>query len=190
VATDVGQEALRIAGREVTDRRSGIEEQRRIAADVEREIEAVGEIGDDSREREVRKFGRHPRERPRQRVARDVDGDVARRGQERQPAFRLAAVAGAKVDELAAAAHQRGDLVAVLREDRSLGARRVVFGQLADCAEKRAADAVVKVLGRDRRMRVLQTAHQRASLSRWIARQAIDKAIIRHGGTMLLRHAR
>ncbi len=133
--------AQRVVRREVADRRAGVEERGRRIAQIAAQIETVAEVGDDARERQFGKLRREAREGSCERVTGDVDGDIARRLEERQPALCLAAVARAQVDELPAVAGGLGDLVAIPGEDRSLGTRRVVFGQLADRAEKRAADA-------------------------------------------------
>jgi hypothetical protein len=190
VQVDVRQEAQRVVRREIADRRARIEERGRCIAQIAAQIEAVGEVGDDARERQLGKLRREARKCACERVAGDVDGDVARRREERQPALRLGAVARAQVDELPPVAGRLCDLFAIPGEDRPLGTRRVVFGQLADRAEKRAADAVVKVLGRDRSAGVEEAAGERPAFGGGIARQSIDEPVIRHGGTMLLRQVR
>jgi hypothetical protein len=63
-----------------------------------------------------------------QELDRDVDGDVAARLEQREQARRLGAVAGAEVDQRHAGADRARHVGAVAREDRRLGARRVVLG--------------------------------------------------------------
>ena len=80
-------------------------------------------------------------------VERDVAAQGARLGHRAQQQPRLGRRARAELDELRGAGGL-DDLGAALLEDRALGARRVVLGQLADAVEELGAAGVVEVLGR------------------------------------------
>ena len=80
-------------------------------------------------------------------VERDVAAQGARLGHRAQQQPRLGRRARAQLDELGGAGGL-DDLRAALLEDRALGARRVVLGQLADAVEELGAARVVEVLGR------------------------------------------
>ena len=82
----------------------------------------------------------------------DVERHVARRSvpascMALSSSARLGRRARPELDELGRAG-QRGDLGRSALEDRPLGARRVVLGQLADLVEQLGAARVVEVLGR------------------------------------------
>ena len=118
------QERERVGRHEVADARSGIEE--RDAARVEQVVDrkARAEIGDDADHLDLGEIRRHARERALDLGPRDVHRDVAPGAHVRQPPLRLAAIAGAEVDELASLAERFGDLGAMLAKKRDLRARR------------------------------------------------------------------
>jgi hypothetical protein len=184
---DASQENERRVRIEVADRRAGIEKGHRTAVEVGFEIEAMGEIGHDPEHFDLGIVGRHRGERFRDLVAGEIHGEVACGGEERQPRERLAAIAGAEVHELFAAADGIGDRIAMFAEDGPFGARRIVLRQLADGAEQRAAQRVVEVLGRNRRRARRKPCQERASFGGRVGHQAVDNAVVGHakGGTAL-----
>jgi hypothetical protein len=80
-------------------------------------------------------------------VHRDVALERSRGVQRVQQHPRLGRSAGAELDELYRAGQLR-QLLSPLFEDRPLGARRVVLGQLADPVEQLGAAGVIEVLWR------------------------------------------
>ena len=78
---------------------------------------------------------------------RHVAAQRARAVQRVEQHARLGRGPGAQLDELDRAGDRR-DLVGRALEDRALGARRVVLGQLADAVEQLGSARVVEVLGR------------------------------------------
>lgn len=73
----------------------------------------------------------------------------------------LGAVAGAKVNQRRHRREHRGHAVLILGENRGLGTRRIVLGQLGDRREQPRAERIVEVLGRDRcRRRRQKTGEQ------------------------------
>jgi hypothetical protein len=164
VLVDGAQEAHRLIGREVADARARIEEERRLVRDLRTQDELAGEIRDQADHLHRGEIRRHARERAADLRLGDVHRHVARALQEGKPCLRLAAVAGADVDQLPDRAHRPRDFGAMLLEDLALGARGVVLGQLADGAVERAAQLVVEELGRDPRRRLQQAAHHLLAL--------------------------
>ncbi len=74
-------------------------------------------------------------------LARDVDRDVGHRALELvEQVAHLHPRATPVLDERASRAGARGQLAGVAREDRLLGARGIVLGQLADLLEESGAD--------------------------------------------------
>jgi thiol-disulfide isomerase/thioredoxin len=86
-------------------------------------------------------------ERVPQEAGRDVDGDVARRLEQRKEPRRLGAVARAEVDQRHPGAAGAGDGLGMGGDDRALGAGRVVLVELGDGLEQVRTQAVVEVLG-------------------------------------------
>ena len=80
-------------------------------------------------------------------VDRDVAAQRSRRRERAEQHARLLRGPGAQLDDLGRARGLR-DARGLGDEDRALGARRVVLGQLADPVEQLRADRVVEVLGR------------------------------------------
>jgi hypothetical protein len=79
-----------------------------------------------------------------------VHGDIPRGTVHRvEQHARLQRGARAQLDQLRRGARRRDDLARAVPQDRRLGARRVVLGQLADGLEQLRAARVVEVLGRD-----------------------------------------
>ena len=177
VQVDVGEKSPRGGWCEVADRRARIEKSRRRIAKVVPQVESVREVGHDPEHFDFGEIERHRRQCALDLRRRDIDGDVARGLEERQPALRLAAVAGAKVDELSVAADGSGDRIAVLAEDRALGSRRIVLGQFADRAEQRATQRVVEILGWNRRRRSAQASDERLALGRRVAAKTGENSI-------------
>jgi hypothetical protein len=154
---DPAQEGERLVAGEVADARAGIEEERRAALEeIGGEVEAGGEILAEPDHVEPGMLALHLAERRAQELDRDVDRDIALRLQRRKQARRLGAIAGAEIDQDRARAARGAHAGAVRGEDRRLGARRVVLGELGDRLEQARAEGVVEVLRRDRRSRRAQ----------------------------------
>ena len=150
LGADPGEEGERLVGREVADARAGIEEHRPLVAEqLGRQLEPLREVLAQPGHRDLRLLALQLAQRVAQEVDRDVDRDVARRLEQRKQRRRLGAVAGAEIDQRHARADRVGDRGAVGGEDRRLGARRVVLGQLGDRLEQMRAEPVVEELGRD-----------------------------------------
>ena len=181
MAANLGEKRKRIGRRKVADARAGVEERRRHVPQVAMQIQGAREVGDDTEHLDFGEFRGEARKRLVDRRSRDVDGDIAARLEVRQPRRRLAAIAGTEIDELLTGACRERDVLPVFAENRDFGPGRIIFGQFADRAEQRAAQLIVKILGRNRCRSGQQSGDQRVAFGDGIELQAIDDAIIRHG---------
>ena len=134
--------------------------------------EVLAEAG----ERDLRLLALELAQRVAQELDRDVDRDVAARLEEREQARRLRAVAGAEVDQRDAGADRFGHRRAVVGEDRRLGPRRVVLGELGDRLEQVRAEPVVEELGRDARRAGEQGSARRSALGVGVGEPGLDEA--------------
>jgi hypothetical protein len=120
-----------------------------------------------------------------------VDGDIGGRLQQREQAGRLGAIAGAQVDQRAAATDGFQQLGAVPFEDGGFGTGGVIFGQFADGFEQLAAQRVLQELGRDERIGCVQSGRQFGRYCRRCQRRALGGQAIGacHRGPCLRRLA-
>ena len=151
-------------------------------------------VGADRDDGERREIARPARRRLAQRLARDVDRDIGGRRLERVAAavrtLRLAPLPNST--SWHARPDKRGDLAGVLLEDRHLGARRIVFRQLADLLEQRRAARVVEKVARDRlcalRRGPTSTASRKLSSAgarSWKTRQVLASSLMRSSASRM-----
>ena len=91
--------------------------------------------------------------------------------------LRLRTVACAEIDQLPAVAEHAGDVAPVLGEDRRLGARRIVFVELAQGGEEGGAERIVEILGGNGGRDGEQSAQELLARGRAIGLQAHDERV-------------
>ncbi len=147
---DLAQEAAAAAGREVADRAAEERDDARAGGGRDA-VEVALEVADHAVHAQPGVLAGERLGAVAHHALGDVHRDVAleRAGrlQRVEQHARLGGGAGAELDELDRVG-QLGDLRGALLEDRALGARGVVLGQLADLVEQVGAAGVVEVLGR------------------------------------------
>ena len=109
------------------------------------QLQRLSIVGADRADLKLRIGGRHLSGKLDEVVAGDVDGFVGRgplQGVEQQP--RLLTGTRAKLQQGDVGTDSRGDLAGLVRQDFQLGARRIVFRQLADAVEKLRAGLIIE----------------------------------------------
>ncbi len=146
-------------GVEVAQGRAGEEAHARVS--LIRQPQGLCEIGHDGMDRQVGIIAGQSARGLLEEARRDVDRHIGREtGQtvEQQP--RLDARAAAEFDQLRPLGHMGGQTVRARGQDRGLGAGRVIFRQLRDALEERAALGIVEPF-RLHTLRALRQAAQR-----------------------------
>src|SRR5439155_4604617 len=173
----LGEQLERLVGSKIANAGGWIEGRDRACVEIRSKVERTRKIGDDAGELDLRMGRGKPRQGGLDRGCRDIDGDEAPRFQRSKPGLALGAIARAEIDKLPVAADHRGNRLAVRAEDRPLGAREVILGQLADRFEQRATQAVVEVLRRYRRRRGEQAVDQRGPFGPRLWAERADHAV-------------
>ena len=148
----IRQECDDLAWLEIADRRAREKaDALAIGSGKLRQHKGPGVIGADRDHRELWKIGGEPRRRAAQLLARNVDRDIGGRPIERlEQDAHLVAGAAAELDETAMRTDAGGDIGGETVEDRDLGARQIILGQLADLLEQSRAARVVEKFTRQR----------------------------------------
>ena len=150
-SAEPAQEPAAVAGREVAQR-AAEEAHEALPVGLGQPVEVALEVADEAVDAQARVLLDQPAGAGPQRALGDVDRHVAAQpagvGHRVEQHAGLVGRARAQLDELARAG-QLDDLGGARLEDRALGPRRVVLGQLADAVEELRAAGVVEVLGRE-----------------------------------------
>ena len=165
----LAQQDQRLGRRKIADAGAGIKHSARRLRGTHQRQPSLRGIGQRELRRKIQPQAQHRQPRVAllqgtqavaQVIHRNVDRHIGHWLNRRKEPRRLGATARAQVDQHRTWGQRTGDIGDVLRQDRCLGARRVVLSQLGDGVEQARAQRVVKKFGRHPRGRLLQARQQ------------------------------